>query len=272
MITSQTRPRQRKAGKWLRALLAHPLTRDIDLDDPQTTHLRHRIIRQKTFLRYIYQEWYAQIAASLPTDDAPILELGSGAGFLREYVPRIITSDVFASPGVEIVLNGLELPIANGALGGIVMVDVMHHLARPRLFFAEASRCVRPGGVIIMVEPWVTPWSQTIYGKLHHEPFRPDSPHWEFPATGPLSGANGALPWIMFERDRSQFEQEFAAWKIQEIEVGMPFRYLVSGGVSIRTLMPGWSFGLWRRLEQSLQPWMHSLGMFARIKLQRVPD
>jgi hypothetical protein len=42
----------------------------------------------------------------------------------------------------------------------------------------------------------------------------PDAADWSFPAVGPLSGANGALPWILFERDRARFEREFPQWVI----------------------------------------------------------
>ena len=120
-----------------------------------------------------------------------------------------------------------------------------------------------------MVEPWVTAWSRLVYSKLHHEPFRPDANEWQFPSSGPLSGANGALPWIIFERDRSQFEREFPEFKIEFVELTMPFRYLVSGGVSMRALMPGWTFGLWRRLEHRLRSQLSQLAMFAYIVLRK---
>src|SRR5262249_50646717 len=157
----------------------------------------------------IYQEWYQDIAFSVPPGNAPVLELGSGAGFLRDYIDDVITSEIFPCAGVDVVLDGLALPLADGVLRGIVMVDVLHHLPRPRRFFAEAARCVRPDGVIVMIEPWVTLWSAVVYRNLHHEPFQPDASTWEFPTTGPLSGANGALPWMIFERDRTQFALEF---------------------------------------------------------------
>ena len=118
-----------------------------------------------------------------------------------------------------------------------------------------------------MIEPWVTGWSRLVYGHLHHEPFRPQAEEWGFPSSGPLSGANSALPWILFERDRDRFEQEFPQWEVREIQLIMPFRYLVSGGVSLRSLMPGWSFGLWRALEKVLLPWMDQWAMFALVTL-----
>ncbi|HZS06120.1 MAG TPA: class I SAM-dependent methyltransferase [Blastocatellia bacterium] len=253
----------------LKTFLEHPLTRGVDLNNPRMTFLRRRIIEEKPFLRQIYEEWYRLLAEALPTGREPVLEIGSGAGFLSNYIPDLITSEVFPIQGVRVILNGSRLPFRNSSLRGIVMTDVLHHVPQPRSFFAEAARCVRPGGVIAMIEPWVSTWSKLVYRNLHHEPFMPETIEWEFPSSGPLSGANGALPWIIFERDRKRFEREFPEWRIHSITPFMPFRYLVSGGVSLRSLMPGVAFGLARRLEQSLQSRMNTWAMFAMITLER---
>ena len=89
-----------------------------------------------------------------------------------------------------------------------------------------------------MLEPWVTPWSRFVYRWLHHEPFHPDMKDWEFQSSGPISSANGALPWIVFQHDREKFVCEFPEWHIREIYLNTPIRYLISGGVSMRSLMP----------------------------------
>jgi SAM-dependent methyltransferase len=251
----------------LKTWLAYPLTQGLEIDDPRTTQLRRRIIREKRFLRQIYQEWYAAIATALPEGDKPVLELGSGAGFLSDFIPDLITSELFHCPEISAVLDGQMLPFADNTLRAVVMTNVLHHLPQARRFFTEATRCVQTGGVIVMVEPWLTPWSRLVYTRLHHEPFQPEVAGWEFPTSGPLSGANGALPWILFERDRARFGQEFPRLHIQSICLMMPFRYLVSGGVSLRCLVPAWTFGLWRALERVLQPWMSIWAMFARIVL-----
>lgn len=252
------------------AWLEHPLTRGADLDDPATTWLRRDIIAQKRFLRRIYEEWYRMLAAAVPGGDARALEIGSGAGFLRDHIDGLVTSEIFHCAGLSVVLDACALPFADGSLRAVVMTDVLHHVPDVRRFFAEAARCVGPGGVIAMVEPWVTPWATFIYTRFHHEPFRPDADTWAFPSSGPLSGANGALPWILFERDRRQFETEFPAWRIETIRPMMPFRYLVSGGVSMRSLTPAWSFGAWAQVERMLAPWRRQLAMFAFIVLRRV--
>jgi hypothetical protein len=254
----------------LKTWLAHPLTRGLEIDDPCTTQLRRRIIREKPFLRRIYQEWYEAIVTALPPGDEPVLELGSGAGFLSDFVPGLIASELFHCAGISAVLDGQILPFADNGLRAIVMTDVLHHLPRARRFFSEATRCVRAAGVIIMIEPWVTPWSRLVYTRLHHEPFRPEMHEWEFPASGPLSGANSALPWILFERDRARFGQEFPQLRVQSICPMMPFRYLVSGGVSLRSLTPAWTFGLWRALERVLRPWLNTWAMFAQIVLVKM--
>ena len=254
----------------LKKFLEHPAVCGVDIDDPLTVQLRRDMIQKRRFLRQIYNEWYASLLEALPAGDEPVLELGSGPSFLRDFLPEVITSDVFHCPGVDVVADGSQMPFSSGVFRGIVMTDVLHHLPKPRFFFSEAARCVFPGGRVVMIEPWVTAWSKLIYGRLHHEPFDTMSREWEFLPKGPLSGANSALPWIIFERDRAQFEREFPEWRIREINRIMPFRYLVSGGVSLRSLMPGWAFELWRLAEQALTPWMKTWAMFARVILVRV--
>lgn len=178
----------------LRKLLAHPATRGLDVDDPRLTGLRREIITGKGFLHRIYQEWYQDIADALPVGDGSVLEIGSGAGFLRDVIPGLIRSEIFSCPEIDLVLNALDLPLAGRSLRAIVMTDVLHHLPEPGRFFSEAGRAVRSGGRIIMVEPWVSSWSRWVYQHLHSEPFLPEAREWSFPSSGPLSGANGALP------------------------------------------------------------------------------
>jgi SAM-dependent methyltransferase len=257
------------SGSALRRWLALPDTSACDIDDPETTRRRREIVRAKPFLRRIYEEWYGSIQAALPPGDEPILELGSGAGFLAERISRVIASDVMVLPDIDLVADAGRLPIRADALRGIVMTNVFHHVPDVRGFLRDAARVVRTGGAIVMIEPWVTTWSTIVYTRFHHEPFDTRAPEWTVPQTGPLSGANGALPWIVFERDRERFARECPGWRVASIEPVMPFRYLLSGGVSLRCLVPNWTFGFWRALERGMTRWMRPWGMFARIVLVR---
>jgi len=115
--------------------MAHPLTRGLDIDDTRTTHLRLRIIQEKSFLRQIYQEWYRAIVAALPQDQGAVLELGTGGGFMSDFIPDLITSEIFYCPNIRAVLDGSRFTLVAESLRGIVMTDVLHHLPQPRHFF-----------------------------------------------------------------------------------------------------------------------------------------
>lgn len=256
--------------KIIQSWLIHPLVRGVNIDSVEAT-LRHRyIIQEKSFLKNIYLAWYASILASLGEKrSGAILELGSGGGFFKEVFSGLITSEIFHIQFVDVVLDGLSLPFGKGALNGIVMVDVFHHLPDVRRFLGRAARCVKPGGMIVMIEPWVTPWSRMVYARLHHEPFDPGAGYWHFQDGGRMSGANSALPWIVFDRDRCGFEQEFPEWRIQDIVLHTPFAYLLSGGLSFRNVIPGALFGPIARIEDKIKPWMKYFAMFAKIVLVR---
>jgi len=250
-----------------RKLLAHPLTRDLPLDDPRTTSLRRQIIETKPFLLRIYRDWYEWLNAQIPAGSGPVLELGSGGGFLSKYVPGLITSDILLLPDLMCVLDGERLPFEDGSLKAIVMSNVLHHIPHVRKFFAEAERCLRPGGVVALIEPWMTWWSRQIYGRFHHEPCDPTAKEWEFPSTGPLSSANEALAWICLVRDRSLFESQFPGLNIEKIEPILALRYMLSGGVAMHTLLPEFAYRPLGWLEST---WPINRGaMFARLLLRR---
>ena len=241
----------------------------MDLDDPSTTELRKQIIQKKPLLKAIYEEWYRYIVNSLPAIHGPVLEIGSGAGFLKKCIPDLITSDIMPIAGNDIACDAQLLPFKNDHLRAIVLINALHHFSDPVQFFKESARCVRNGGNIIMIEPWVSSWSRFIYGKLHHEPFDPASTSWTLPQSGPLSGGNDALPWIIFHRDRNRFHQQ-TNWEIRLVKEIMPFRYLLSGGVSMRNLVPTWLIRPLTFLETSMSPRaMSKMAMFALVVITK---
>ena len=92
-------------GATLRQLLSDPVTRDLDIDDPSTTEMRRLIIERKLFLRKVYECWYECLTEHLPAVRGPVLELGSGAGFMANSIPELITSEIFRCSGIKIVLD-----------------------------------------------------------------------------------------------------------------------------------------------------------------------
>ena len=259
----------RRGPARLRGWLALPSMPDLDLDHPGATIARREILRTKPFLQKVYRDWYGRLLGALPTSEGKVLELGSGPAFLPDLMPDLVASEIVAWEGVSLVTDARALPFRPASLRAILMTNVLHHLSDARAFFREAAMAVRAGGVVAMVEPWTTPWSRYVYRHLHEEPFEPEASSWDFPSSGPLSGANGALPWIVFQRDRPVFEKEFPEWTIERIDPFMPIRYLLSGGLSLRSLMPGFTHGFWRAVEGVLSPLRQQTAMFALVVLRR---
>ncbi|MEW5724719.1 MAG: class I SAM-dependent methyltransferase [Thermodesulfobacteriota bacterium] len=236
-------------------------------DTPETTLKHGGIIRRKRLLARFYAEnyrFFQEAAGNAPP--GPRLEIGSGAGFIKEIIPEAVTSDYMFLPTLDLNCSALALPFRDRSLGAVFLMDVFHHLPEVELFFREAVRCLRPGGVLALVEPALTPWGRLVYRHLHHEPCDPGSPDWRFPQGGPLSAANSALPWMVFVRDRDRFNKLFPELTLQSLEYRYPVLYLLSGGLAYRQMCPDFAA---IALEKLLHPFDRRLGLFMRVVLRR---
>jgi len=257
-----------KIIEWLKL----PEIRDIEnLDDPGVTLLHAKIIRQKSFLKKLYVDFYREFLKAVPQPRGKtIVELGSGGGFIKDVIANVTTSDILNLPNVDRVFSALDMPFENSSVDAFFMVDVLHHISDPKAFFKEALRCLKIGGKIVMIEPANTCWSRFIYKNFHHEPFDTQAPRQLAAGGGPLSKANGALPWIIFSRDRRNFEKEFPSLRIVGMKNHTPFRYLLSGGLTLRQLLPAFTYPVVKGIEYVLSPMRDLLGMFQTIELEKV--
>ncbi len=248
--------------------------KQLALDDPATTIHHGQIIQSKPFLKKLYIEWYGFLLNKLKNNQLPkegdIVELGSGGGFLKELYPKVITSDVMELPGNDLTFSAEAMPFEEESLRAIFMIDVLHHIPNCEAFFTEAQRTLKKGGYIILSEPANTIWSRFFYQNFHHEPFKPESKSWKIPSTGPLSGANGAIPWIVFERDIDLFHQKFPQLQLQLVQYHTPLRYLLSGGMSYKSLVPGWAFGAVTAFEKLISPLNPYIAMFQLIEVKKI--
>jgi len=137
-------------------------------------------------LRTLYGRWYGLVREKLPPHElGPWLELGSGPGFAKNVIPELELSDVVGAPWLQHELDAEQLPFEDGSLGALVLFDVLHHLPHPARFLAEAVRTLRPGGRVVMCEPYVSPVSYPVYRFIHEE--RCDM------SVDPLAEAAGAI-------------------------------------------------------------------------------
>ncbi|MHC4738211.1 MAG: class I SAM-dependent methyltransferase [Planctomycetota bacterium] len=241
-----------------------------NLDDPAVTLLHAEIIQKKPFLRKLYIDFYKQFLTAVPEPETKVLvELGSGGGFIKEVIPNVTTSDILELPGVDNIFSVLNMPFEEKSVDAFFMVDVLHHIIDPRAFFRETLRILKPDGKIVMIEPANTLWARFIYRNFHHERFDTKA-KWEMENTGPLSNGNGAIPWIIFSRDRDIFESEFPSLRVVTIRNHTPLRYLLSGGLTLRQLLPSFTYPAVKAVEYLLSPMNNLLGMFQTIELQNV--
>lgn len=256
-----------KILEWLRL----PEIRGIEnLDDPSVTLLHAKIIEKKYFLKRLYIDFYNEFKKAVSGRDNKILvELGSGGGFIKDVIGEVITSDIIELPSVDKVFSAMDMPFEDGSIDAFLMIDVLHHIEDSRGFFREALRCLRTGGKVVMIEPANTLWSRFIYKNFHHEQFDTKG-QWGLENKGPLSHGNGAIPWIIFSRDRKVFKKEFPNFSITRIRNHTPFRYLLSGGFTLRQLVPSFSYPVVKAAEYVLSPLNNLLGMFQTIELEKV--
>lgn len=249
-----------------------PEVRQLALDAPESLQVHRRLIYGKTFLRRLYTEHYRGFLDLFapPLNDKLLVEIGSGAGFIKELHPGVVTTDIVAGEGIDKICWAHQLPFADASVDGIFMQNVLHHLADARRFFDEVQRCLKPGGKLMMIEPANSLWHRLILKLYQHEPFD-EKAGWELPPGGRLSQANVALPWIIFHRDRARFEADFPLLHIDTLRPHTPFIYILSGGLTFRPFLPSWSYTLVRTVEKMVMatPLKHGFGIFQTVVLSK---
>ncbi len=197
-----------------------------------------RVWQRKSSLRQVYGRWFrAMRDACVP--GAPVVEMGSGPGFFKERYPETLATDVAVNPYADCVVDAAALPFGDGEVANLVMLDVFHHLPRPVAFLREAARVLRPGGRVVMIEPWLGLNGQLFYRYVHHETcdvgVDPGDP-WQGEGKDPLQG-NVALPWLYFHRGHLQ--QLALPLAMIRCVPSAGLAWMLSGGFQPLSVLPG---------------------------------
>jgi len=222
---------------------------------------------RKKVLQRIYTGWYQRIIGNMILQ-GPTLEIGGGGGNLKEFYPDLISSDFTFCPWLDVNLDGHHLPFLSNSLANIVVIDVLHHLAKPVNFIREAQRVLKKDGRLLMFEPCISPASYLIYNYLHQEDvdFSPDVFSEEMWGGGDLKNpfdGNMAIPTSMFLRQAEKFRKYFPDFKIIETSCSDYFIYPLSGGFEHPNLIPGFFLPVMRFFERCMDP----VGSFFAFRL-----
>jgi SAM-dependent methyltransferase len=249
-------------------------------EGPAVLAEHRRIWEGKPVLSRVYAVWFDALLASLPPRPR-VVEVGAGPGFLsshaRRHAPGLswVATDVLEAPWNDVVADGLRLPFRSGAFDAVVGLDLVHHLARPAAFFAEAARVLRPGGRVAVIEPWVSALSYPIYRWLHREgctlgldpwdPFRREAT----PGKDPFQG-DAAVLWRLVGRTPAERWRELG-FEPPVVTRLNGFAYILSLGFRPASLLPGHLADVLIKADKGLVPLARLLAMRALAVWERRP-
>ncbi|NOS99652.1 MAG: methyltransferase domain-containing protein [Phycisphaerales bacterium] len=248
--------------------------------DARLADHRH-VWRRKPLLRDIYREFFAAVRARLAELDGPIVEIGGGPGCFKEYqqgldrTRPILSFDVTPCPWLDFAADACDLPLKRASVGSLVMIDVLHHLAYPQRFFESAVRVLKPGGRMVMIEPYVSPASWPVYKFIHPEPVDGRVRPLEMPADQPVNDparawdSNSAIPTVLFWRDKWRFEARFPDLRIVERRRMSFLLYPLSGGFGFPSLIPSWAVAAVERVESWLAPFGRWLAFRCLVTVEK---
>ncbi len=198
--------------------------------------------KKKQAVRLLYRDFHRQLLESCP--EGSVLDIGSGTAHIKEFRPDIVSTDILLFPGIDVVADAHRLPFHDQFFAGVVMLDVLHHLERPIEFLKEASRVLKPGGRLAMIEPAMTTLARRFYDRFHEEPVDmnadPFAPVAINPDRDPFD-ANQAIPSLLFATApaRKLVEQTIPSLRVRSVEWQSLFAYPMSGGFQEWSLIPG---------------------------------
>ncbi|HUH80177.1 MAG TPA: methyltransferase domain-containing protein [Solirubrobacteraceae bacterium] len=259
----------------LRRLLAAPGTVGLDVEDAERLVVHKRVLERKPLLRDVFREDHELLMdldrRTFGSTAGLRVELGAGVAPVSMSFPEVLATDVVAGPGLDRVLDAQDMELPDASVRVLFGQNCFHHFPDPLRFLREAERVLAPGGGLVLIEPYYGPAASLVYRRLFAtEGFDKDMPGWRTAATGSMHGANQALSYIVFVRDRAIFEKELPGLELVGTDpLANWVRYLLSGGLNFRQLVPRRSAGALKALERALHPARRVLALHQVIVLRR---
>lgn len=245
--------------RFLLDILREPLLNGMDVDGENRLKLHQKMLEKKRMLRETFTDFhhiFRKLDRRFLTGKGIAVELGAGVSPMRDSYPEVLATDIVYAPHLDKVINAEAMDFADNSVSTIYGQNCFHHFPHPDQFLHELDRVLVPGGGAILLEPYYGPFASFLYKRLFRtEGFDKTYPSWETPSAGPMNGANQALSYIVFIRDRAQFELKHPSLKIvHQQTVGNYLKYLLSGGLNFRQLLPDSFTGFVGLLEKLISP------------------
>ncbi|WP_204250023.1 class I SAM-dependent methyltransferase [Rhodoferax koreensis] len=245
--------------RWLLDRLADPSLRGMNVDSTDRLSMHGAMLQRKRMLREVFTEFhhlFERLDRRFLSGTGLRIELGAGVAPMRESYPDVISTDVVAGPHLDRVLDALAMDLPDHSVRVFFGQNCFHHFPDPDRFFDELQRVLTPGGGAVILEPYYGPFAGMLFKRLFRtEGFDKSAPGWQTDASGPMNGANQALSYLVFVRDREAFLRRHPGLEIVHHEV-LPnyLKYLLSGGLNFRQLLPDGATGLVEFAQRCLSP------------------
>ncbi|MGB8477009.1 MAG: methyltransferase domain-containing protein [Candidatus Acidiferrum sp.] len=242
--------------------------------------LRHRRVWEgKPVLRRVYNEEFFARLLSFRKPDGPSLEVGAGPGFFKQVAPDIISTDLVWCPWLDAIADAQQLPCRSASLANIFGLDMLHHLASPMTFLSEVERVLAPGGRLILVEPWITPFSYFIFRFLHQERCDLSETPWLHHQAGAMPekmafDGNQAIPYLLFgPGHRVNTLSSLPGLKLLAHEPFCLFAYLLSGGFKKMNFLPEFAYPAVSKFERATSPlWRRVAALRVLLVLEKASE
>ncbi|MDI9319580.1 MAG: methyltransferase domain-containing protein [Phycisphaerales bacterium] len=189
-------------------------------------------------LTYLLDKRYSWMNNYIKANDIGI-EVGCGNGVSEFFIKsdHYSLTDYTDFDWIDKKVDALNMPYENQSLDFIVSSNMIHHLAKPYLFFDECYRVLKPNGVLLIQEINCSLFLRIILKLMKHEGYNynvdPFDKNCVCNDPNDLWSGNNAIPNLLFD-DIKKFEANFkfecSHQKHTEFTI-----FPLSGGVTAKT-------------------------------------
>jgi len=246
----------------------------IDIDSPDRVLAHKKILKSKKMIQEVFKEFhnlFNSIDHEYFSGIGARLEIGAGASPIKESFPDVLASDIVMGEGIDLVIDATKINLPNSSLRTVFAQNVFHHIPDPTRFFFELERVLVPGGGAVLIEPYHGVLASALFKRISkYEHFDKAQELWFSSGNNPMSGANQALSYIVFIRDRLKFDKNHPNLEVILISpIGNYLRYILSGGVNFIQLAPNFLIPTLKFVERILTPLKELLALHYLIVIRK---
>jgi SAM-dependent methyltransferase len=208
--TPLTQQEVEAARKYYTEAYQKPVTETGVKSEYETKYIR---VAEKAAKDARIEEQVSAFVKQFNLSDQPVLEIGSGRGYLQDIAQNYTGLDI--SPNVArfyhkkfILGSATAMPFPNNSFDGVWSIWVFEHVPNPEQAFHEARRVTRDNGVLFLLPAWnCTSWAAEGYRVR---------PYSDFGLGGKLIKASILLrsspPFLIMSLLPNRIIRNFVAW------------------------------------------------------------